>query len=241
MNRYAQKPISSGEIRYSTYRHSNHFWRKQREKKMKRTIVFLMVLVCALGFVSCASGPKVSRIDVVTGEQIPDPTNITGRWNDTAVRTVCETLLTQALDDPSVDRYIKQFTAGHGGDLPSVIVGKFKNDSSEVMDTSIISSNMQSAIKRSGKLEFVAGGDTREELRAERMEQQFNASEDTAALLGNETGANLMMNGSVKSIVERAGSITTRSYFVHAYLTNIESNKVIWDGECNDLKYFIER
>jgi PBP1b-binding outer membrane lipoprotein LpoB len=183
----------------------------------------------------------VSRIDVTTGQKVEDPTNITGRWNDTSVRTVCETLLKQALDYPAVDRYIKQFSQGHKGELPSVIVGKFKNDSSEVMDTTIISSNMQSAIKRSGKLEFVASSDAREELRAERMDQQFNASEDTQSALGNETGANLMMTGSVKSIVEKAGAITTRSYFVHAYLTNIETGKVIWDGECNDLKYFIER
>ncbi|MDR3200446.1 MAG: penicillin-binding protein activator LpoB [Spirochaetales bacterium] len=208
---------------------------------MKRLVLFLLASAIILSLGACASGPRVSRIDVTTGERVEDPSNISGRWNDTAVRSVCETLLGQALDDPSVDRYIKQFSAQRGGELPSVIVGKFKNDSSEVMDTTIISSNMQSAIKRGGKLEFVASSDAREELRTERMEQQFNASEDTAAALGNETGANLMMTGSVKSIVEKAGSITTRSYFVHAYLTNIETNKVIWDGECNDLKYFVER
>jgi len=73
------------------------------------------------------------------------------------------------------------------------------------------------------------------------MDQQLNASDETMAALGNETGAALMMTGTVKSIVERAGTLTTRSYFVHAYLTEIERNRIIWDGECNTLKYFIER
>ena len=208
---------------------------------MKKSLFFLVMAAAILSLGACASGPTVSRIDVATGERVPDPTNISGRWNDTAVRSVCESLLNQALEDKAVDRFIKQFTTNNKGDLPSVIVGTFKNDSSEVIDTTIIATNMRSAIKRSGKLEFVASSDSREELRAERMDQQVNANENTVAALGNETGARLMMTGTVKSIVERSGKIQTRSYFVHAYLTDIETNKIIWDGECNDLKYFIER
>jgi hypothetical protein len=106
------------------------------------------------------------------------------------VRTVCETLLSQAFESQRIDSFIKDFSSGHKGELPTVIVGRFKNSSSEHIDTAIISGLMRTAIINSGKLEFVEGGDARAEIRAERDDQQSNASEDTAAGLSNETGAN---------------------------------------------------
>ena len=120
--------------------------------------------------------------------------------------------------------------------MPVAIVGAFTNDSSERINTSIISRNMESAIVNSGKLDFVAGGDTRQELRGERQDQQAFASEETAAALGYETGATLLLTGSVNSIVERSGDTTVRSYFVSAELTDIETNTRIWMGNNNEIK-----
>jgi hypothetical protein len=100
---------------------------------------------------------------------------------------------------------------------------------------------MRTAIINSGKLEFVEGGDTRTELRAERTDQQGNASEDSAAALGNESGANFMLTGTVKSIVDKAGDRSVRSYFVTATLTNIETNRILWEGENNEIKKVIQR
>jgi curli biogenesis system outer membrane secretion channel CsgG len=65
-------------------------------------------------------------------------------------------------------------------------------------------------------MDFVAGGGNRAELRAERQDQQSNASEATASALANETGADFMLFGSVKTIVEKAGNQTVRTYFVYA-------------------------
>jgi predicted secreted protein len=100
---------------------------------------------------------------------------------------------------------------------------------------------MESAIVNSGKLDFVAGGNTRAEIRNERQEQQIHASEATASALGYETGAALILTGSVKSMVDRAGNTTVRAYFVNAEMTNIETNTRIWMGNNNEIKKVIRQ
>lgn len=199
---------------------------------MKKILLLMACLAAFLMLSACATS-GVARVDADT--QI----DLSGRWNDTDIRTVCDTLIADALGSPRIDAYIKDFSSKHGGELPTVIVGRFKNTSSEHIDTTIISGIMRTAIINSGKLEFVEGGSTREELRAERQDQQGNASEETAALLANETGANFMLTGEVNSTVDKAGNTTVRSYFVKASITNVETNRILWEGANNEIKKVI--
>jgi hypothetical protein len=197
--------------------------------------IAVVLTVCGLLAFACSSAPKVTRVDADT------TIDLSGRWNDADVRKVCDSLIKDCLESARVIRYVQRFSAERNGALPACLVGNFKNDSSEHIDTSIISKSMEVAIVNSGKLDFVAGGETREEIRAERQDQQFNASEETASALAYETGANLMLTGSVKSIVDKAGRTTVRSYFVSAELTNIENNTRLWMGENNEIKKVIEQ
>jgi hypothetical protein len=167
--------------------------------------------------------------------------DLSGKWNAADVRIVCDSLIADCLNSQRIDQFIRQYAAEHEGRAPTVIVGAFKNASSEHIDTSIIAKSMEIAIVNSGKLEFVAGGEAREDLRAERIDQQSNASEESASSLGNETGANFMLTGSVKTIVDRAGNTTVRSYFVSAELTNIETNTRLWMGENNQIQKVIQQ
>jgi uncharacterized protein (TIGR02722 family) len=195
---------------------------------MKKLLIVLCVVLVAV--TSCASNASVSRVDAST------QTDLSGYWNDTDVKLVCESLINDCLNSPRVDQAIK---AARG--TPKVIVGKFKNESSEHIDTSIITSIMETTIFNSGKLDFVAGGDTRDALRAERQDQQANASEASAASIGNETGADFMLTGSVKAIVDKAGNQTVRTYFVTAEMTSIERNERMWMGQNNEIKKVIVR
>jgi uncharacterized protein (TIGR02722 family) len=190
--------------------------------------VCVSIAVLAL-FGSCSSSPKVSRVDAGTR------TDLSGFWNDTDVRIVCDSLIKACLESPRVSQAIAQ-----KGRLPMVLVGRFKNDSDEHIDTTIISSTMEVAIFNSGRADFVAGGDTRNELRAERADQQGNASEATAASLGNETGADFLLTGSVKTIIDRAGATATRTYFVTAEMTNIETNARLWMDQNSEIKKIIK-
>ena len=200
---------------------------------MKKVII--LIIACFLVLGACSGNPRVKRVSA--DKQV----DLSGRWNDTDVRMVCESLINDCIASPQVARFIDQYAAQNGGRRPACLVGNFRNDSSEHIDTSIISITMESTIVNSGKLDFVAGGDTRQELRDERQDQQYNASEETAAALGYETGARLMLTGSVKSMVDQAGRTTVRSYFVNAELTNVETNARLWMGSNNEIKKVIRQ
>jgi len=196
----------------------------------------VVVLIFVLAFSACASEPGVKRVDA--GSRI----DLSGYWNDTDVRIVCEALIKDCLNSPRVEQAIRT-KAGNspGGKTPVVLIGRFKNDSDEHIDTAIISSMMETTIFNSGKLDFVAGGNTRDEIRAERQDQQSNASEATASALGKETGADFLLTGSVRMMVDRADNKTVRTYFVNAEMSDIETNQRMWLGQNSDIKKVITR
>jgi len=197
---------------------------------MKKLICLIAAITLIL-VVSCSSAPKVTRVDPKT------QTDLSGYWNDTDVRIVCESLINDCLKSPRVAQEIQS----KRGKLPVVLVGRFSNESSEHIDTSIISDIMEITIFNSGKMDFVAGGATRDAIRAERQDQQIFASEETAAALARETGADFMLFGTVRTIVDKAGNQTARTYFVRAELTNIETNERLWMGQNTEIKKIIKQ
>ena len=189
--------------------------------------IAIIIVFVAFFLGSCASkGTTVNRIDSST--QI----DLSGNWNQTDVTIVCEALINDFLNSPRVVQAIDAM----GGRTPTVLVGSFRNESSEHINTAIISSTMETVIFNTGRLDFVAGGSTREELRGERQDQQTHASESTATRLANETGADFMLFGTVRSIIDRAGNQQVRSYFVTAEITSVETNQRIWMATNNDIK-----
>ncbi len=187
------------------------------------------ILAVALLIAGCSSTPQVTRVSADT--QI----DLSGYWNDTDVRIVGESLIKESLASPRVAQFQKT-----KGKLPVIIVGTFKNDSDEHIDTSIITKKMETAILNSGKADFVASKAERSEVRDERTEQQSWSSEETAKAIANETGADFMMIGSVKTIVDKAGKTATRTYFVYAELIDVETNRKIWIGENSEIKKVIK-
>ena len=52
-----------------------------------------------------------------------------------------------------------------------------------------------------------------------------SSSEETAKSLGNETAADYMLQGSIKTIVDTDGQTMTRTYYVTTEMIHIENNK----------------
>ena len=127
------------------------------------------------------------------------------------------------------------------GRNPVAIVGKIRNDSDEHIDTSIVEKRFQSAIINSGTLDFVSDKNEQTELRDERLDQQTNSSKETMKRLKNETGADVMLLGSIKTMVQKEGRKSVRAYFVYAQLHDIETNKILWSGENSEIKKVITR
>lgn len=200
------------------------------EKMLKTRKIALSLCICAVFMllVSCAS-TGVTRVDSAT--QI----DLTGEWNDTDVNIVCTSLLDECLASPRLDRFEIL-----NGRLPLIVVGSFKNQSDEHIDTSIITAKMQNAIINSGRADFMATNAQRQETREEIMNQLAWSNADQAKTIANEDAADFMLQGSVKTIVQKSGKTSVRTYFVYAELIDIESGRIIWTGENDEIKKVVK-
>lgn len=195
---------------------------------MKKLVLFFMMAAAVNAF--ALGKTKVKRVES------SKVTDLDGYWNDTDVRIVCESLIEECITSPRVAKFEEQ----HG--RPGlVIIGEIKNDSAEKIDTTIVAKKLQTAIINSGVLEFVASKDEREQLREEKRDQDQHASIETAKALDNEDAADFMLTGSVKCVVQKEGKRSVRAYFVYATLTSIENNRIIWQGENDEIKKEIKK
>ena len=197
--------------------------------KKKLSLIGLVVMLAFVVLVGCSS----TKVDRVSPDTITD---LSGYWNDTDVRIVAESLIADCVNAPAITNYIR-----NNNSLPVVIVGNFRNDSDEHIDTSILTKKFEVALINSGKVDFVASSSERGEIRQEREEQQAWASEETAKRLANETGADFMLIGSVKTMVDQLDNTSTRTYWVYAELIDIESNRKLWLGENSEIKKVITK
>ncbi|MFP4164084.1 MAG: penicillin-binding protein activator LpoB [Chitinispirillaceae bacterium] len=193
---------------------------------MRRVSGFMVYLLLPVVFIGCST--KVSRVR-------PDSTiDLTGRWNDTDSRLVAEEMIEDALNQRWLYKWESQ------NRKPSVIVGKVVNKGHEHISVETFIKNMERALLNSGKVNFVATKSEREQLREERADQQENASVYTRKSQGEETGADLMMIGSINTIVDQEGSKAVVYYQVNMELVELESNMKVWIGE-KKIKKYVER
>ncbi len=195
---------------------------------MKRVILVLTALAVVLG--GCAT-PSRTVQRTAADEQI----DLSGRWNDTDARLVAEEMIDDVLARPWLDRF-----ASSSGRPPVVIVGEVRNLSSEHIDTTPFIRDIERELINSGMVRFVAGDRVREQLRAERMDQQTQAREDTVSRLGAETGADFMLSGTISSTVDAIEGARAVAYSVNMDLINIESAEIVWIGN-KEIKKLIEQ
>lgn len=187
-------------------------------------IVTAFVAVSVLS-VSCSH--KVTRID--PGEQV----DLSGRWNNTDSRLVAEEMTETILKD----RWVNDHQSAHNGERPVVIVGFVTNKSHEHIEAETFVKDVEQSFIKSGKVRLVQGGKKREELRAEKADQQTNASASSMKKFGLEQGADYILQGSINSIVDSQKREKVVYYQVNLELTNIQSNEVVWIGDKKIAKY----
>lgn len=196
---------------------------------MKKFAFLFAAIFTGLIMVSCGS-TKVSRVD---SDEVID---LDGYWNESDVRIVCDSLIEECISSPRIAKF-----EGQQGRAPVVIIDSIRNQSSEHIDTSIVEKKFQTAIINSGVMEFVSSSTERQALREEKADQADHSTYDTAKEMDQETGADFMLKGSVKTIVQSAGDKTVRTYYVYAELHDIKTNKIVWMAENDSIKKVIKR
>ena len=189
--------------------------------------VLAAALCVALTLSACAT--RVERIDV---EETRD---LSGEWNDTDSRLVSEEMVRDLLARPWLDQFINQ-----QGNLPAVIVGEVRNLSHEHINVATFVGDIERELLNSGGVQFVASKSERGQIREERKDQELNASAETAKRMGEELGADFMLQGAINTILDTEGKEQVRYYQVDLSLISLADNRKVWAGQ-KKIKKFVKK
>lgn len=189
---------------------------------MKRIITSIAIMAATvLTLSSCKSTPAVQRVDENS------VTDLSGRWNETDSRITAEEITAELMSHS----WYSTYAAENNGKKPVIIVGMITNKSHEHIPAETFSKDIEKQIINSGRMKLVQAGAMREEIRAERADQQNFASQSTMKKFGLENGADFMLQGTINSIVDQAGKQKTVYYQIDLELTNIQTNDKVWIGD----------
>lgn len=181
---------------------------------------YLITAIALAGLaVGCGGGKTVTRLDTNT------TIDLSGKWNDADSRMTAETMIEDCLSRVWHDNF-----ASTKGNRPIVTVGMIRNLTSEhiVMETFI--ADFERELINSSRIRFVAAKEQRAEIRGERWEQQEFASRETAKKLRAELGADFMLQGAIKTIVDQEGGEAIVFYQTDLEMVNIETMEKVWIG-----------
>ncbi len=180
----------------------------------------IVFLACIVGLMcACSSQREVTRLDT---ESVTD---LSGQWNDTDARLVAEEMIADCLSRIWLTDFIEA-----NGRKPVVTVGTIRNKSSEHIDAETFTSDFERELLNSGKVKFVASKIQRDEVRDERYDQQEFASEETMKRFREETGADFLLVGAIKSITDQVEGKSVIFYQTDMELIDIETVEKVWIG-----------
>jgi hypothetical protein len=199
---------------------------------MRTLPLFAVLLTAGVLLAGCGSS-RTSVQRVAVDEQ----TDLSGRWNDTDARLVAEAMIDDVLRGGWLFDHQREADA-----KPVVIVGPIENKTMEHIDTGVFIKDLERELINAGEVTFVAAPGERDAVREERRDQQQYSSPETASALARELGADYMLIGAIRSIVDRApeGGQTAIFYTVDLELIDIETNAKAWIGT-KKIKKLVER
>ena len=190
---------------------------------MKVIMRLTLCIIPLLLVMSCSK--KVTRVDV-------DSTiDLSGRWNDADSRMVAEEMIDNCLSQRWLYKYDEEKRR------PTVIVGRIVNKSHEHINVKTFVKDMERTLLNSARVDFVASKEERDQIREEKADQGEHASVQTAKSMGEETGAELMLIGSINTIFDQEDTKAVLYYQVDMELIEIETNKKVWIGDKKIKKY----
>ncbi len=186
-----------------------------------------LALALTLAVAGCST--SVTRMDA---DEVKD---LSGAWNDTDSQQVSTEMIQDVLARP----WLGEFSQAQKRQ-PAVIIGEVRNLSHEHINVNTFVADMERALINSGKVQFVASAIERQGIRSERKEQDIHASEATRKAMGQEKGADFMLQGSINTIIDASGKTQLRFYQVDLTLISLVDNRKVWVGQ-KKIKKLVER
>jgi uncharacterized protein (TIGR02722 family) len=183
----------------------------------------LSSLVLAAG---CGGGKQVTRINANS------TTDLSGEWNDTDSRIVADEMIGDCLSRPWYTNKYANKTP-----VPTIVVGDVRNMSHEHINVETFVNDMQRALINSGKVEFVANKYERGQVRDEKEDQSEHAAAETKTEQNKESGADLMLIGSINTIADQEGNTRVMFYQADLQLIEMKTHVKLWIGTKKIKKY----
>ena len=198
---------------------------------MKRTLP--LILLAALGtgsVVLTGCGKTVERVDQNT------VIDLSGNWNDVDSKQTAEAMIAGAFKNPWADNF-----RAKSGKNPTVKVGRvIVRTDGDVINTEIFTNDLLREFINSGKVDVVASNADTEQTRAERADQDKNASEATRKESFQEQGADFLLTGTIGVQNDQEGGKQVKFYSVDLKLTDVQSQRIVWT-DTKKIKKFVVR
>jgi uncharacterized protein (TIGR02722 family) len=180
----------------------------------------VLLAVLAAGSTGCAS----HRVERADPREIVD---YQARFDEDDAREVSGHMIADALSQPWLD----EWEAAHDV-RPVVIIGDVANDTSDYIETRLMTKALERELLRSGRVDIVAAAGERDQLRDERRQSQDWSRPETVKRMAYELGADLMLIGWIGENVEVSHDRNRRIqyYQVSLELVDVESNRKVWIG-----------
>ena len=200
---------------------------------MPRTSPIALVLLAALAVPTVlvtGCGKTVERVDQNT------VIDLSGDWNDVDSTQTAQAMIADSLTNPWADNFRTKKNQD-----PTVKVGRVTvRTNGDVVNTDIFTNDLVRAFINSGKVAVVASNSETEQTRAERADQDKNASEATRKESFQEQGCDFLLTGTIGVQDDQDGGKKVKFYSVDLTLTDVQSQRKVWIGN-KKIKKFVNR
>lgn len=194
---------------------------------MNKKIIVFVVVAAIVNLIAGCGGRTVKRLAV---EKTVD---LSGVWNDTDSRLVAEEMIQDCVKRPWLDKFNEKNRRE-----PVVIIGTVINRSHEHINAQLFIKNLEKSLLNTGKITFIASKQEREDVRDERDDQQRGqTAKKTVKPVGEETGADFIMQGMINSVKDELKDQYVILYQVSLELIDLTNNQKVWIGQKEIKKY----
>jgi len=177
--------------------------------------------IVAVSVLTSACSTQVTRIGV------EETVDLSGAWNDSDSRMVAEEMITDVLERP----WLKEFKEKMGR-KPVVIVGRIRNNTTEPdIQPETFIKDIEKNFINTNTVTVVQAKEGRDDLRAEREDQQTFATVESRKRWGKEKGADFILNGVIHSNIDEYKRDRVVTYKINLELIDLESNIKVWIGD----------
>ncbi len=195
---------------------------------MKQIIFATLLLVLAVG---CGSF-EAKRVDAETSDA--KGLKITDNWMSADTRQAVKDILKQISAHKGFQRYLAQ----NGGNPPKLFIADVQNQTSEAyFPIADLNDELLNELSASGEFVLIDAA-AREKILGElKYQNDGMVDPKTAKQVGRQTGADLMIFGSVYMKPERRDGKTIKEYSVNLRMTDIEKAVEVMRARTQVFKY----